>query len=193
MGRSRSGVPLGAVVGLDEDATLSHSRAADRATQPVSRLLERRTGARRCMSANLRPRSSADQHRTFEWTKCRGSPGHSQIPPVRLCALLGSVVDQREEEPPVVIAGEWPAMPAPGQVDQPSVGIELAREVASFPTRPAGGAVAVEVFECLAARPALASEAIETWRSSAWPAAERMMNARKAAADRRMSRRRRVS
>ena len=77
-------------------------------------------------SASRMPRSSADQHSTFECTKCSGSPAHSQIPQSGSRPLLGGMIDQRHQEPPVVVARRMAAaVPAPGQVDELAVGVEL--------------------------------------------------------------------
>ncbi len=78
-------------------------------------------------SASRIPRSSAAQQSTLECTKWSRLPGHSQIPPSGSPPLLGGVIDQRDEEPPVVVIGRVAAaVPAPDQVHELAVGVELA-------------------------------------------------------------------
>ena len=82
------------------------SRARSIVSRSSSRTcFQRRVGARRMHSSASRiPRSSADQHSTFECTKCSGSPGHSQMPQSGSAQCSRGVIDQRDQKAPVVVA-----------------------------------------------------------------------------------------
>ena len=73
---------------------------------------------------------------TFECTKWSGSPGHSQIPRSGSshCSAAWSISDTRKRQSSSL--GRMPAaVPAPRQVDELSVGVELALAGASLPIR----------------------------------------------------------
>ena len=177
------GVEFGTIVGLDEDAAFVVIAATlDRAAQPVSHLLPASHGS--SPHAFVSQPDAAIERRPAEHLgvdEVLRSAGEFPDSPVGLGAMLGGVVDQREQKPPIVIAGRMPAaVPAPGQVDQLSVGVELALRggVVSHPHRLAGAEPSSFSVSPLV-WPATTPENLQT---SAWPAAERMMKARKGAA-----------
>src|SRR5215831_8265583 len=89
-------------------------------------LRQRSNGAgNECFSARASPPSRAAQHMTFEWTKCRGAERTSQKP--RSGSRLFSMgLDDGHQKIPVVLFRSYATLaPAPGQLHDEAVHIEL--------------------------------------------------------------------